>query len=487
MSTEQETHYKTEEAITTRKPNILVRVAVIAGMLIILFFVAGVIVNFVPKLLGKMGTASVSLSSFFTPKAGITVTAEPTRVESGKDIKISWKNNSTDTEGKMIWSFDCVEKVVIQYDSISGKKEVKCDTNFPLPSTGSYSFTAINNGSEEVTVPMSVSLYDAEVKNVKISGTSSFGIIPKGYELSNTNSNNDYNDTGTTTPVTNNNSNNNNSNNNSQNTQNNNSNTTTNTRPQNTNAGIADLSISAVSIGGVSSNGSYKANSVDANDKVLFKFRVSNIGSGRSGTWQLRGTLPTKIASEQVYYSPTQPQIAAGDSYELSMSFDSYDPSIRSITLVISGGDNNTSNNTMTLAVPYTGTTNGGGSQTGSRADLSTRITDVGIMDNNDRFYSASSLNEDDKIAVKFEIENLGGTSTGSWRFKIDMPTDDDNVFYSGTQSSLAPGQKVQFTFGFDNPDVGTNEISIEADYDDDINENNENNNDDSISIRVNR
>lgn len=494
MSTHQEehVHIHEEEQAETRGSNPFVRVAIIIFIVLVLLFIAFSIVKFVPKIIGSFGTANVSFSSLFNPKDKITVSSTPAKVKTGSNFTVTWKNETTDTEGMTIWKYKCVQGVSIEYYSISGVRPVVCDTNFPLPAKGnSYSFIAKSTNKSTTVVPMTVSFWDADLKNMKYEGNGEVSILAEGSTETTTNVtltdyepsyvNNDGNGGSNTAATTTKNT------NNTTNTSGTGTKNTTNTSSTNrtyTN-GTADLRVSLSQIGRTRSDGAFEqTTSFVENDRVTVRFNVSNIGSARSGSWTLRADLPTKTQADRVYISKTQPALNPGDSYELTISFDAFDPNSKAVQITINAGDYNQLNNILSIAVSGNGSGSNNNS-TGSKADLTVRIIDVGLMGNNNQFLFSNSLDENDTIAVKFEVENIGSKSSGTWRFEAELPTESNDTFKSNNQSSLAPGEKRQFTIGFDNPEVGDNDITIEVDSDDDVNENRENNNTDSEEVEI--
>lgn len=468
---------------TPKKSSFFIRGAIIIAIILVLLFIALAIVKFVPKLISSFGTASVSLSSFFSPKNGITVEA-PTETKSGSPFTVNWKNNAADTTGSLMWSYECATGVTIEYKSTGGQRPVICDTQFPLPSTGtSYSFIAKNGNTSNTPITMKVALFDTDMKNSKAEGETAMTILADGNTATPAPTS-QYNPSSTTltTPT-------------ATTESNTNTKTNSNTGSQTTNkpsyTGTPDLSVSLVKIGKTAQDGSYvNTSSFAENDRVTIQFKVTNIGNSRSGNWSLRADLPTKTQSDKVYISGSQPALNPGDSYQMTISFDTFDPNGRNITITINNSDTNQSNNILNIPVSsngdYSNNNNNNYNSTGSRPDLVVRIIDVGVMGNNNQFYYSNSLSDNDNIAVKFEIQNIGESNSGSFRFTADLPTTDNDTFESNNQPSLAPGETKQYTLGFDNPDTGTNTITIDVDSDDDVRENNENNNDDSERIRIN-
>jgi len=124
--------------------------------------------------------------------------------------------------------------------------------------------------------------------------------------------------------------------------------------------------------------------------------------------------------------------------------------------------------------------------------DLTVEILEVGYLRTN----SASSFRRDNEVpdgeagAFRFIVRNIGTNASGLWRFRAELPTqdNDDDVYTSGWQPSLMPGASKTYTIGFDDPDTGNNRpIEIEVDHNDNVNESNERNNDDKTTIDVER
>ena len=485
--------------------SLFVRIAVIIGILIILFFISLSIVRFVPKAISSIGSAGGFIGQLFNSKPKLAVTLDKKEVRSGDTVTVSWKNNTSDTEGSYTASFKCTEGSRIEYLSTNGKKPVICNTVFPLPENkSSYPFTVFSNKADSVALPITVSFLDKNTKEAKLSSTANISIVQKltttspgasqsaavnlytdradTNEDTNTDDSNLYSDA-TTTPST------------TTSGQTTTSQTST-TIPRATNTGTnyqapaygnsPDISISLIQIGTLDSNSNFRAGAVaNDSDRVMVRFKVANVGNAPTGTWNLSASLPTKILAERNYVSVTQPSLNPGASYDMTLVFDSFDPSLNTIIITLqSTRDVNSSNNVLRIPISY----GGGSSTTGSgRPDLVVKILDIGVMDRyTNQIYYTNSFDTNDKIAVKFEVENIGGKASGNWTFEALLPTDEDNVFNSGRKTSINPGQKVQFTIGFDNPEEGSGRIKITVDEDDDIRETSERNNEDSRTIRVN-
>lgn len=121
-------------------------------------------------------------------------------------------------------------------------------------------------------------------------------------------------------------------------------------------------------------------------------------------------------------------------------------------------------------------------------ADLIVAITAVGYMEtaDTDSFKEAREVPDGERGAFKFTVTNIGTNRSGSWRFEADVPTSPNYIFRSPSQASLAPGERIEFTLGFDRPRSGDDrEIEITVDSGRDVDESNESNNDDSAQIDI--
>lgn len=473
-----------DDETKAKSSNLFVRIVVIIGIILILLFIALTIVKYVPRLINA---ANVSFSSLFSPKDKLSVSVASPKVKTGDTFTVNWKNNTTDTDGSYMWTFKCTSGIEVVYNSIGGPRPVICDTLFPLPDTkNSYSFLIKSSNAAPTDVPMSVTFWSKDLSTQKFLGSTSMTVLPEGGAGTDTYAPNYANPNAqstTTAPTT---------------TKPVGTNTNTggaysgtgNTGGAytgSTNTGTADLKVSLYKIGRIASNGTFQeTTSFAENDRVTVRFNVANVGTARSGPWSLTANLPTKTPSDKVFNSGAQPALNPGDQFELTISFDAFDPNGKYVQITMSAYDSNQSNNTLSIPVSFNGNGGGNYNNTGSRPDLVVKIIDIGVLGSNNQFYYDNSLNDNDTIAVRFEVQNVGGSHTGNWRFTVDMPTEDNNLFESNNQSSLSPGETRQFTIGFDNPDTGSNNVTIEVDSDDDVNENSESNNDDSERIHVN-
>ena len=146
--------------------------------------------------------------------------------------------------------------------------------------------------------------------------------------------------------------------------------------------------------------------------------------------------------------------------------------SIAPITPVTPGEQTN-------IVVPIIGKDTFTQSDPSGKVDLTSQITEVGIIDSETgNFIATSTLSIDNKIAVKFIISNLGNKTAEGWTFNIVLPTNPHYIYHSNGQVNLRPGERIEYAIAFDKPKEGPNvEIILNADPTRSIYESNENNN----------
>jgi hypothetical protein len=122
--------------------------------------------------------------------------------------------------------------------------------------------------------------------------------------------------------------------------------------------------------------------------------------------------------------------------------------------------------------------------------DLTVHITDVGYLRTDGKtntFVSSNNVPSGKDGAVKFTVTNSGTNVTGSWKFRVDVPTNPSQTFTSPSQESLKPGDNVDYVLGFEKGKKGDNrDITVTVDSGKNVSESNEGNNEDSESIDIN-
>lgn len=134
-----------------------------------------------------------------------------------------------------------------------------------------------------------------------------------------------------------------------------------------------------------------------------------------------------------------------------------------------------------TVTVPRTSDPNG-------YVDLAVEIIRIGTLDGrSDRFSSNdSTLDRDERGGVMFAVRNLGTKVAEDWTFEAELPTRPSFTYRSRSQPDLMPGDRIEFTLGFDRLSrEDEDEILIEIDPRNTIDESNESNNRADIRVEI--
>lgn len=93
--------------------------------------------------------------------------------------------------------------------------------------------------------------------------------------------------------------------------------------------------------------------------------------------------------------------------------------------------------------------------------DLAVNIDTTGYMTTNttDSFVASTTVPHGDNAAVRFTIKNVGTNWSGTWTFSASIPTYPAYTYTSQPQQSLAPGDSIDYTLGFNQANVGSNKI----------------------------
>lgn len=120
--------------------------------------------------------------------------------------------------------------------------------------------------------------------------------------------------------------------------------------------------------------------------------------------------------------------------------------------------------------------------------DLIVTINAVGylITASADSFLATSTVPAGGRPAVNFTIKNIGANTSGPWRFSASIPTQTAYIYHSPPQQSLAPGDSIDYTLGFDQSNKGSGQtVSITANFDRTVTESNSNNNGASANLTI--
>lgn len=93
------------------------------------------------------------------------------------------------------------------------------------------------------------------------------------------------------------------------------------------------------------------------------------------------------------------------------------------------------------------------------------QISYIGVGDYNAAtkvFTAKSSLDNDGRRALRFEVKNIGTKTSGTWSYAATLPTERGETYRADTQSSLLPGERAIVTVLF-TPREKTGTASIKA------------------------
>lgn len=147
----------------------------------------------------------------------------------------------------------------------------------------------------------------------------------------------------------------------------------------------------------------------------------------------------------------------------------------------VSGSTERTAGNeTTTIEVISTGGTPS--SDPNGFVDLSARVIEIGLVDKATGEFTASSSPSrsafNQRAAVRFLVENLGTRTSGQWTFNAVLPTFPSHIYSSPSQLALAPGDRTEYTLGFDSfEEDGEGTLIVNVDPTNSINEPNKDNN----------
>ncbi|MEX0931413.1 MAG: CARDB domain-containing protein [Candidatus Paceibacterota bacterium] len=132
----------------------------------------------------------------------------------------------------------------------------------------------------------------------------------------------------------------------------------------------------------------------------------------------------------------------------------------------------------QTEVITQINTTSETSAPTGGNPDLVAKLLDVGVLNKLTNEYTATSTySRSDRIGIRFEVINEGGSRANNWYFSAILPTYPVYIYTSDTQQALNPGEKIEFTIGFDQVTAGDKTVTINVDPGKQVNGDNFDNN----------
>jgi hypothetical protein len=457
-----------------KKPSTAMKVTVLIALVVLLAVGILIPIKVVPDAVSSVAS---SITSFFMPKEDITLSTANTNITSGDTITLTW-NGKHRSDGAYSLTYACVTGLHMESSTNQANESIACNSPF---------YFSPNDNSVDVKILSDASRFADAVITLGFleNGATTVDTLDE-ITITVTNSNN----TDSVTPVA----------------------TTTPSTPTETPAteeeepateeepvvtpsrpvsnpnGMADLEVRPIAVGYLTETGVFVASaSVSAHQQAAIKFQIVNVGDKNTGSWTFSADLPSD--TDPRFTSGAQQNLGPGDRIEYVLGFKNI-KNVAQNTAVVNADPSNMiterskTNNSVRMIVINN---QGQGTVSTGKADLVVRVLDTGIVNRSNGTYTpASTVGSNDRVAVRFEVQNVGTEATGSWRFQANLPTNDSNNvnFNSDTQVSLLPGQKATFTVAFENvKSAGNNTVTITVDSNANVSEANENNNSTTANI----
>ncbi|MEI7513139.1 MAG: CARDB domain-containing protein [bacterium] len=462
-------------------PNPILRGALIAGMLVIVIFALIGITRIVPKAINSIGSAFSSMSSsLFSPKETIVVSLSNNSVQTGETVDVSFEHNNKSGAGVYEFKFDCTSKDLSMI-LIDGNNQ----TNMPCTATSTVSsnifkiIPQLKDQNSFVDSYIYVTYFNKENNSKKVVGKTVLTVqngTTKGLTNQTGTSSQIIATSSSITKKTN----------------------TTYSQPSPTTNVVRkpDLYIVTKNAGTVINGVYIPKTTFGAYESPIIKFDIGNDGNVETGPWQFTAVLPT--IHGQVFPSGIQPSLKPGEIIEYTLTLGNLAVTGNNVVSINvdptqSVSELSETNNTAVMTLLNSGARYSTGLilpnnynnynynyYNNSNSDLMLRIISKGYIDrNNGRYYVASSVSENNRVAVRFEIENIGTGETGPFIFTADLSGYSEDRYTSPVQTTFYPGEKRQYTVDFDSgaADIGTNTVTIRLDTNNNVVETNEDNN----------
>lgn len=268
--------------------------------------------------------------------------------------------------------------------------------------------------------------------------------------------------------------------------------------------GLSDIAVEVISKGIINkTTGVYTpTNTFSTGDMVVVKFKIENRGQYATGVWSARVDMPSTRASERTRLLSNNRSLRAGSAITGEARFNSPTsgtPSVKiSIDTTNATQDTNRNNNTISIPLNVSNSyqTNNSPSNPNNNypiytgaADLQVRVLRTGTLNQFGQFNANSYARNGEKVAVEFEVANIGGTASGNYAWRTDMTGAITNTYYSPTELSIPAGASTVFIVGMDtlaNQNyTGAINFNIVIDTNNSVYELNESNNSANASVNV--
>jgi hypothetical protein len=258
--------------------------------------------------------------------------------------------------------------------------------------------------------------------------------------------------------------------------------------------GPSDIAVTILSKGVISkSTGQFvPTNNFTTDDMVVVKFKMENRGLYATGPWTARVDMPSNDAADKVRMLGPVGSLYAGGAVTGEARFNHPLAGNQVFTMTVDSTnttqDVDRNDNIATAPIYTTGNNiggNGGTYNPGTAGDLQLTILQTGTVNAYGQFVPNNSPRIGEKVAVRFQVTNVGGTAIPAWAWRADLSGSTYNT-YTASEAGLAPGASARIIVGFDTFNYGVSTLTITADSNNMIFEPNEANNTSAVTLNVN-
>lgn len=433
--------------------DVLIKGLFILGIFLIVLILAFAIVKITPRIFTSLTTVGNVIKSPFGNN-DITIEANDTELYSGQKTIVFW-DHEPEEFGTYDVKYPCIDDLEVIINTNNTEKKLLCNIPYKLNSSinSIEIIPTLNKKNALVNLPLSVK-FTTESGNTLDEGSINFTVKNKSEQSEEDDS--------------------------------------TEISSEIINSESRENSVTQTQTTSFSNLNYYSPGKPDliitnlmAISNEVVSFQVSNIGSGNTGNWFFNYIRP----DGKIEFSPLQVSLRPAETILYTLNFNGIPSGSVLVNLDPSNivAEINEKNNLSAVIVAGAGAGIGKNSDynKNDRADLEITLLEVGKI-RNSNFVEDDKIDEDEDAAVRFIVKNIGGESTGTWRFEIsNIPYDNESRYRSGRRDSLKPGESREIITIFENPNEGNYRIKVKVDSENDVREEDERNNEETERLEV--
>jgi hypothetical protein len=432
-----------EDNSADTKPSVFVRVAIIIGILIILFLIAIAIVRFVPRFISSLGQANVSLTSLFSGNSNATTTPAATNNTQNNQYPVNNQPLATTTSNNNQGSYN---NAPTQNTSTGSSRPTYTypsnPTYYPAtPADLSISLVKVARLAPDGSLQDTRNFFAGDRVTVQFKVTNIGGSASGAWTLSAR--------LPTTIPSE--------------------QNYVSGAEPSIPRGASYLMTMAFDAFDPNQSSIQIGVNAADASTaNNILTIPVSgtyNGGNNQNGCYYQNGQYICNGNNNNNGYYNNYNCYWSNGSYICNNQNGSYNNNNNLGSCYVNGqyicGGNYNSNNGCYYQNGYQVCSN---TQSGY-ADLDVRIITTGQVDRNTgQFMSTNTVTRNDRAGVQIEIRNTGSVVSNPWSLTASLSGNGSSSTYSsGVQSAIQPGQSQVIVATFDNPTAGYQTVSVSA------------------------